>query len=398
MLRKFSLWIVFGVFSISCITWLVFLVLSAAKSESIRWGAKKIRAEQAMEATGAIVIGVAGGWQNNYLPLLNGVQLAMEEINQNGGVLGRPVEIIPEDDQMNVATGMRIAQDFADNLQMVAVIGHPNSKVSLSTAVIYEYYGLLMLSPLSTNPALTRQGRKLIFRNIPTDEIDGVNLAEYAAQKGYRRIAIYYLQDDYSRGLANIFERRCYELGLSIIDRLPYESTYKKIDFAADFNLWQRQFKFDALLLAGLLPQAGEIVSQIRQAGITTPILSGGSLDSIDLIRIAGPDAEGVVVVSTFDPNDPRKEVVSFVKAYEDKYGSIPNRNAAQGYDALRLLAHVIKESGSTVPEDMAAKLRTVKGWQGVTGPHFFNDNGDVLGKPMVVKSVKEGMFHIVPY
>jgi branched-chain amino acid transport system substrate-binding protein len=397
MLRKITLWSLFGIFSLGCVTWLSFLVLDAAQSESIRWGAKKIRAERALRAKGPIVIGVAGGWESSYLAVLNGVNLAQDEINRDGTVLGRPLEIVPRDDRLAVATGMQVAQEFADNLDMVAVIGHPTSTVSLSTAVIYEYYGLLMLSPLASNPALTLQGRRLVFRNIPTDEADGVALAEHAAKQGYRRVAIYYLQDDYSRGLANIFERRCYELGITIVDRLPYESTYKASDFDADFDLWKRQFDFDAVLLAGLLPQAGDIVTRIRQAGITAPILSGGSLENERLIRMAGEDAEGVVVVSTFDPHARKAEVAAFVKAYREKYGSVPNRNAAQGYDALHLLAHVIREGGSTVPEVMAATLRKITNWQGVTGPHTFDDKGDVLGKPMVVKAIEDGSFQVVP-
>ncbi len=396
MLRKITLWALFGIFAVGCITWLCFLVLNAAKSESIRWGAKKIRAEQAELAKGPIVIGVAGGWSSSYLSLLNGINLALEEINSKGGALGRPLEIVLRDDEMTVATGMQIAQEFADNLDMVAVIGHPNSKVSLSTAVIYEYYGLLMLSPLASSPALTRQGRRLVFRNIPTDEADGVILAEYAAKQGYKRVAIYYQQDSYSRGLANIFERRCYELGLSIVDRLPYEFTYKTSDFSTDFELWKRQFDFDAILLAGLLPQAGEIIPLIRRSGITAPILSGGSLDNERLIQQAGDAAEGLVVVSTFDPTAQGEKVAAFVKAYEKRFGSLPNRNAAQGYDALNLLAHVIKEGGSTAPEKMAAILRKTRDWQGVTGAHTFDDNGDVQGKPMVVKIVRGGVFQVI--
>lgn len=398
MIRKIMLWTIFAIFSVGCIAWLAMLVKDAANTESIRWGAKKIRAERALAAKGGpIVIGVAGGWEGGYRSLLDGITLAADEINGGGGVQGRPLQLVTRDDKMKVAVGMQIAQEFADNLDMVAVIGHPNSMVSLSTAVIYEYYGLLMLSPLSSNPALTHQGRRMVFRNIPTDEADGLALADHAHKQGYHQVVIYYLQDDYSRGLANIFERRCYEQGIAIVDRLPYEATYKVSDYAADFDLWQRQFKFDAILLAGLLPQAGEIITRIRQAGIQVPILSGGSLDNERLLAVAGKDAEGVVVVSTFDPEAKQPLVAAFSKAYTAKFGSAPNRNAAQGYDALQLLAHTIKEGGSTVPERMAATLRTTKGWPGVTGPHTFDDKGDVQGKQMVLKVVKEGGFQVVP-
>ncbi len=396
MLKKIAFWSFFSVFSVSCIAWLAVLVMDAAQSESIRWGAKKNRAERARKATGPIVIGVAGGWKKGYQPLLNGVNMARDEINRQGGLLNRPISVIPMDDEMSVVTGMRVAQEFSDNQNMVAVIAHPNSKVSLSTAVIYEYYGLLMLSPLSTNPALTRQGRSLIFRNIPSDDADGVTLAEYAAEQGYQRVAIYYLRDDYSRGLANIFERRCYELGISIVDRLPYESTYKPIDYSGDFNLWKRQFKFDAVMLAGFLPQAADVIKTMRKAGITVPILSGGSLDNNELITRAGEDAENLIVVSTFDAQAANEKVASFVSNYQQKFNQLPNRNAAQGYDALYLLAHVIKTTGSTVPTEMADTLHSVTDWVGVTGPHTFDADGDVHGKPMILKKVQNGQFQIL--
>jgi branched-chain amino acid transport system substrate-binding protein len=397
MLRKIILWTLFGIFSVGCITWLAFLVLDASRSESVRWGAKKIRSERALRAKGPIVIGVAGDWQDSDVALLNGIKLALEEINTRGGVLARPLELVIRDDRMSVKIGRQIAQEFAENLDMVAVIGHPNSTVSLATAVMYEYYGLLMLSPLASNPALTLQGRQLVFRNIPTDEADGQALAEHAAAEGYQRIAIYYQQDDYARGLANIFERRCYELGIAIVDRLPYEVTYQERDFAADFDLWQRQFDFEAILLAGQLPVAGEIIPLIRRAGITVPILSGNSLDNDLLFRLAGTAAEGVTVVSSFDPGRPQAEVTAFVKNFEKKYGTIPDLDAAQGYDALHLVAHAITMGGSTVPEKMAATLRHVVNWPGVTGLHTFDDKGDVVGKGMVIKHVRDGSFRVAP-
>ena len=396
MIRKVIVWTLFSLFSVLCITWLTILVVHASNYESIRWGAKKIRAELAQKARGPIYIGLTGALNGDEKALLNAVMMAQDEINKRGGVLGRPIEIIPKDDQTDVTAGMRVAQEFADRLDVVAVIGHTTSMVSLSTAVIYEYYGVLMLSPTSTNPALTRQGRRLVFRNIPTDEADGITLANYAAAQGYKRVAIYYLQDDYSRGLSNIFENRCYDLNLSIVDRLSYESTYKETDFATDFNLWKRQFEFDAILLAGFLPQAGEVIKQIRKAGINVPVLCGNSMDDQLLLHNYGKAADNTVVVSSFDAGSSRQEVQQFLKMYTARFGIIPDLNAAQGYDALNLLAFVIKECGSTIPRKMADKLRTVRNWQGVTGPHTFNEQGDVIGKPMVLKIVKDGKFEVI--
>jgi branched-chain amino acid transport system substrate-binding protein len=396
MVRKIALWTILGIFSLGCVTGFVILVQNAVKTESIRSGVKENRAKKARQAQGPIVIGVAGGWGKGFTSVQNGVQLAMEEINRSGGVLGRPLETVFRDDQMAIAAGIQVAQEFSENLDMVAVIGHMTSTVSLVTSLIYEYNGVLMLSPLATNPSLTQQGRRFVFRNIATNDVFGSGLADYAFRQGYRRIAIYYLQDTYSRGLANIFERRCYELGITIVDRLPYEPTDKENDFSADLELWKKQFNFDALMLAGQMPQISKVITEIRQVGITEPIISGDSLDNTSLIQLAGKAAKGITFASTFDPEGQQPEVTAFIKAYDNKYNTLPDRNAAQGYDALRLLAHVIKKGGSTVPEHMAATLRETRNWQGATGSQSFNANGDLMDAVIVLKEVKNGEFHVI--
>src|SRR5690606_24523605 len=121
------------------------------------------------------------------LPRFNwGINMAVEEINAAGGVLGRPLLTIKQDDRSDVTQGRLIAQQFADNLDLVAVIGHSDSFVSLPASATYQFAGLLMLSPGSTNPALTMQGFDLVFRNVPTDDDIGRQLATYALTAGYR--------------------------------------------------------------------------------------------------------------------------------------------------------------------------------------------------------------------
>jgi len=134
----------------------------------------------------------------------------------------------------------------------------------------------------------------------------------------------------------------------------------------------------------------------MRRVGIDLPILTGGSLDKPALIDIAPNAANGVVVVSTFDPNSGELNVVNFCNRYQKQFKIFPDRNAAQGYDALQLLADVIKTTGSTVPEQLTETLRHVKGWKGVTGSHTFDDKGNVHGKPMVFKEVRNGKFQII--
>lgn len=324
-----------------------------------------------------------------------GVQLAVEQVNANGGVLGRKLEVILGDDKGDVNQGRIIAQQFADNLHVSAVIGHYNSHVSLAASSIYQFSGLLMLSPGSTSPRLTGQGYSLVFRNVPHDGEVGKQVARYCLNRGYRRIAVLYVKNAYGRGLANAFENTADTLNMSIVDSRSYTAA------SADYfrNLvteWKENYDFDAVFLAGSVPMAATLIKIIRETGVTVPVLGGDGLESPDLMRIAGRAAEGTVVVSFFHHDDPRPEVKLFVEAFRKKYGKNPDTWAGQSYDAVKLLAHAIQKAASPAPEKVAHALRSPEGWRGVTGVHLFNERGDVVSKPVILQIVKNGRFEFL--
>lgn len=396
MIRKIILWGIFGILALSCIIWLGLLIVNASRTEKMRYGAARLRADRARHARGPILIGV-GGCDGPYSQVLDGIQLACDSLNSKGGVLGRTIELVPRDDKQSVIQGRQVAQGFSDNPDIIAVIGHPTSAVSIPASIIYQYYGILMLSPMATSPKLTEQGRNRVFRNIPNDNQIGRHMAEYAHKRGFSRIAIYYLQDDFGRGLSAAFEKRAEELGLTIQDRLFYDNTYRPRDFRRALTRWERYYQIDAIFLAGLLPQAAQFVVQARAAGFRVPILAGETLDRSEYLRLAGAAAENTIVASIFSPNEPRPAVEAFRSKFTLRYSKPPGPGAAQGYDALRLLAHAISVAKSCEPDKIAAALRQVKGWPGVTGPHTFNQDGDVVDKPILIKVVQGGSFRLVP-
>jgi branched-chain amino acid transport system substrate-binding protein len=395
MAKKVILWGTFLTLTCLCIVWLGSLVLSASQDESLRRGAAGARAERAAAADGSIRIGAIGDWNDAlYKALLRGISLAFDEVNSGGGILGRQIDLVMKNDQQSVVEARKVAQELADDLDVVAVIGHGASSISISTSVIYEYYGVLMFSPLSTSPKLTRQGYRRVFRNIPSEENIGEQMANFAREQGYRRVVIYYYQDDYGRGLANAFENKAQDLGVSVVDRLSYDNSYRDSDFRRDLSLWGGNFTFDAIFVAGVVPQGAYFIKAARAMGIEEPIFCGEGMGTRQLMEIAGSAAEGTVVATTFDPTSLRPQVKHFNAAYLARFGNSPDLIAAQGYDAAKLLAYAIQQAGSSVPDQVAQALRNVNGWQGVTGPHWFADNGDVINKPMVTKVVKDGEFH----
>jgi branched-chain amino acid transport system substrate-binding protein len=355
------------------------------------------RARRAREGEGDLLIAAAWSWSVRSEGLYGeGLDLAVQQINARGGVLGRPLRVVREDDHESVNEGRAIAQRLANNPEVVAVIGHLGSHISIPAAPIYESAGLLMLTPASTSPELTQQGFTRIFRSVNNDVRVGEQLAEYARSRGYRRVMICYVRNEYGLGLANAFEQAAAQddEGIQVIARQSYEQSApdQPSSFQRILDEW-KDMPFDAIFLAGAPPQAGYFITQARKAGIAAPIFGGDALDTPQLLSTTGPEVEGTVVASVFHPDNPRPEVQRFVAAFEQAYGKRPDSWAARGYEAVTLLAHAIEQAGSAESDAVAEALRTMKDWNGLTGAFTFDSHGDVVGQSMVKVLVREGRF-----
>ena len=142
-----------------------------------------------------IKIAAASPWGQERNLLKQGIEMAKEEINNSGGLLGKQLDIIYFDDDNSMNTGQSVAYQIASDEDIIAVLGHSASSVSISNSLLYHYYGLLMLSPLSTSSRLTTQGFNMIFRNIPTDSIFGQEAANLCKEKDWNKVLIYYIDN-----------------------------------------------------------------------------------------------------------------------------------------------------------------------------------------------------------
>ena len=351
-------------------------------------------------ANDPIVIGFVWPFEADWDFLPEGVDMAVDEINSSGGILGRPLEIVRADDHDSVIEGRQIAQDFAENTEMLAVIGHAWSYISVPASPIYEFNGLIMLSPSATSPDLTRDDFNFIFRNVASDDEVGRQLARYALDQGYRDMMILYVNDPNGRELSNVFENEASGIGISIIDRRNYQG---ERNFPLILDDWE-DLEFDAIFIAGQNPDAATFIAQAREAGITVPIIGSDGLDTSDLADVAGDAAEGTVVASHYHADNPREELQDFIQRFEayyaDFYGEgqplTPDTWAAQGYDAVYLLKHAIEQAETVTPAGVAEALHNTTDWQGVTGPHTFDSTGDVIGKSIVLKVLENGEFRFL--
>ena len=340
-----------------------------------------------------ILIGVAWPFETNNSLFREGVELAAAEINAGGGINGRLIRLLMKDDQASVTRGMAVAQSFAENTAVVAVIGHRSSTISIPASTIYEDAGLLMLSPASTAPRLTQRGYKNIFRNIPSDDEIAKQLASFALEQGHQRMVIYYVDTPYGLGLANSFEDHAQELGIMIVDRITHYGGLKSLDRL--HQKWQA-LAFDGVFLAQVLPGGAEFIADAGYLGFEVPFIGGNALDSPLLGRIGGKSAEGTVIGTIFNPADPRDKVQTFIDSFYKKHQIMPSAYTAQGYDALKLLAAAIEKAGVPATARIAEALRAFNNQPGVAGYHIFAENGDAVGDLVVLKVVQGGELKVL--
>jgi branched-chain amino acid transport system substrate-binding protein len=339
--------------------------------------------------TGDILVGVSWPFADRNEGFREGLELALDEINQKG-VLGSKIRLLENDEKSSVTDGLTIAQSFANNPELTAVIGHRSSAVAIPASKVYDNAGLLLIAPSSTAPGLTTAGLDRVIRLIPNDMQIGSTMAAYAHSKNYNNVAIFYANDEYGRGLANSFEDEAKAVGMQTIDRL---SDYKDLnDLRRIVDKW-KLLGCDAIFVAAAMPGGALFISDLRKSGMNVPVIGGDGLDAIALADGTNGAAENTVVASIFNPLATNDAVQHFVQSYKEKHNEEPRKWAAQGYDSLKLLAYALEKAGSREPSKLTEVLKQTKSWQGASGPHSFGDSGDVLDMPIILKQVKGSAF-----
>jgi branched-chain amino acid transport system substrate-binding protein len=347
--------------------------------------------------TGEIVIGAAWPWEARGSDILygNGMDLAVEELNRAGGVLGRSVKLLRQDDQASVDQGRIVAQELGRNPDVVAVIGHLHSYVTVAAAPIYDLSGLLLVAPTSTTPELTTLGYGRVFRTVFNDADAGRQMAQYALDRGYRRMVIYYARDEYGRALANAFEEHAASQGAQVVNRESYDPNLDANPVAAEqtVSTWA-SYEFDAVFIAGQDEQSALLVSELRKRGITVPVLGSDALATPVFLEKGGRAVEGTVLAAAFHPEAPDPEVQAFNRAFQARYGKLPDSGAALAYDAVHVLAQAMRQAQTTEPEKVAAAMHGLTGFKGVTGMFRFDAQGNLVGIPIRRIVVRDGQFH----
>lgn len=340
--------------------------------------------------TTEVVIGVAWPFASSNNLFNEGIDLAVKEINHDGGINGKKMKLIKKDDESNLEKGLAIAESFAKNDEIQAVIGHKESFISVPASKFYDEAGLVMLSPASTAPELTQNHYRHVFRNIPSDDELARQLAIYLARQGHQRMVICYSDDAYGNGLANAFEDRAREQGITVVD--SFES-YTSLDDLTSISWRWRAYGADGLFLARSMPGGDQFIFDAAKVGITLPLYGGDALEDHLLEKNAGKAADGIIFGSVFNPYVDRPEVKKFVQEFYHEYKVMPSSEAALGYDAIKMLAEAIKRADGQDRSVIAKELGGLGRWSGVCGIHELSPTGDDLGDLIVLKKLQDGKF-----
>jgi len=329
------------------------------------------------------VIGTAGPWKESYaLNVRRAVELAVGEVNAHGGAGGRQVEVAAQDDGGDGVRAAAIARGFVDDPRVVAVVGHANSGGMVGAAPMYDH-GLVAVSPSATSPEITGISR-WVFRVTTNDSVNGARLADFARELGSRRVAVLYENNVYGRDLAAAF-RAAFRGTVVGLDPIPGDGSRVE-----PFVAYYRRVQPDLVFAAGTTGSARALLNEARRQGLRTQWLAGDGWPGVEADTAA---AEGAFIAIPFSVDDPRPQAQRFVAAFRDRYGVMPDANAAMAYDATLLLLRGVEEVGTDRARlrDWVAARQGDQAYQGVTGEIRFGADGDPMGTRFVMTRVANG-------
>lgn len=312
----------------------------------------------------------------------NGIELAVEEINAAGGVNGKKIQLFTEDDQGRPEQAKTVVSKLVNQDKVHAVLGEVASTNSLAAAPVAQESKIPMITPSSTNPQVTATG-DYIFRVCFIDPFQGSVMAKFSANTLNAKTAAILgdVQSDYSKGLTQFFTQEFTKLGGRIVSQQTYAQTDP--DFKAQLTAI-RNTNPDVIYVPGYYGQVGIIVRQARELGMNMPVLGGDGWDSPELWKLGGEALKNTYISNHYSAENPAPEIQNFVKAYQSKYGVVPDSLAALAYDAAKVLADALKRAGTTESAKLRDAIAATKGFHGVTG-NITLDNDRNAVKPAVV-------------
>jgi branched-chain amino acid transport system substrate-binding protein len=318
-----------------------------------------------------------------------GIVMAVEEINAAGGVLGRSLQLLSEDNQTKPGESATVAKKLIARDKVVALLGEVSSGRSLEAGPIAQAYKIPMIAPASTNPKVTQTG-SYIFRVCFIDPFQGTVMAKFAREdlKATRVAILSSVSNAYSVGLAKYFRETFTAGGGEVVAEKNFSEGDK--DFRAQLTA-VKAAGAEAVFVPSYYTEAALIVRQARDLGLAVPFFGGDGWEAPQLLEIGGEALDGCYYSTHFSPQNQAPVVQAFVKKFQARWdGQVPDAFAALGYDAAQVLADAIGRAGTTDGPALRAALAATKDFPGVTGATTIDAHRDA-SKPAAILAIKGG-------
>ena len=344
------------------------------------------------DVTIGAVYPLTGGVAYDGQTKLNGAQIAVDEVNAAGGVLGETLVLETEDGACNPAQSVAAAEKLITETEVAAILGAFCSSSSGSVMEVAQKYGIPHMTGVSTATSLTERGNPWFFRATATTGLLADAFGQAIMDTGAKKFAFFVVNDDWGRAVAESYGNKINELGGEVVateifsrdesDLFPYVT---KIKAAAP----------DAVITAANTQQAANLTTQLRQLGITVPIMGEGSFASQAYLDLVEDMGEGVVGLVEYVPSIDSEKNKAFVEEYVSRYVEEPTKFSAAGYNTVHIMADAINRAGSTDPEAIKEALAATD-FDGLTGNVKFADNGQAYNFTVYLAKVTDGVPEVI--
>ena len=334
-----------------------------------------------------LFIPLTGSHASFGIEALNGAKLAVDEINEQGGVLDHPVNLIVKDTESQTERVASVVGELIDTEKVVALIGEITTDRTLAAAAVAQERGIPLITPSATNEKITAVG-DYVFRVCYTDAFQAAMMTKFARSLDAEKVAILFDGDNpYGTSLSNAFKVDFVKQGGSIVA----EQTFRAgdVDYATQLNAIKLRNP-DIVFLPSYFAEAAVIIKQARQLAIEVPFLGTDGWDSGELLKFAGQAVNNCYFASHFSSERLSDRAKPFSESYRAKFQAAPPSLAALTYDAVWLLADALRRGGSTTSTALRDALAATKDFAGVTGTIAFDQDRNPR-KPGMILRIQDG-------
>lgn len=331
--------------------------------------------------------------------MMKGIELAKEEYNSKGGINGRPIQIVKEDDEQNPAKAVSAVNKLVHSDNVIAVIGTVNSSATLASMEVTQAAKIPHITPISSNTSITRLGNPYIFRLQIPDDMQAGEITKYAINElGFTRIGVMYQNDDFGTGGKDVVVRVLEEAG---IEPIAVESFVPDAKDMTSQLLKIQEGNPEAIIMWTMYQQGALIARQCKQLGMNVQLMGGGGLTNEKIVELAGDAVHGLMNTQPFFPDEEKAQgkAKEFINAYKDKYGMLPDSNAAMAYDSMITLAEAMINCGDNLTsEEITKQLKQIEGLEGATGIITIDENGDTPRSVLITQINDQGKYEVIDW